>query len=396
MAKITAELLRAMVGRTKGQQINALVEPLNLVLPAYGITTELRVSAFLATAAPESDWFKTLREYGKGRGRAYGKAINGLIYYGRGIFQVTWLKNYKLFTEYVRKNWASIKDRAAKYGYTEAPDFVNDPELLATPYWAVEAACWYWKANGLAKYADRGLTGFFGLQGLVNRGDASKRALSYDERLSSYETARRLIPDDFKIENNSAVAKPTSDEPEPLTEGSTSSGQITPSGPQGEAPPTDQATNVTAQNPAGTLQVATVNEQDVTKPAQISEPSPYQGIGFWGVIKRDLSFATGGNLSFAGLNEYATQASGWPPWVIAILGKVAVGLLIATVAYFVFRVIHYLVDMYKQNKRVTHEIDAKTAVDRRDIEWVKADGSTPTQRVIAAEVTGPTPIDFRG
>jgi hypothetical protein len=102
------------------------------------------------------------------------------------------------------------------------------------------------------------------------------------------------------------------------------------------------------------------------------------------VIKRDLSFATGGNLSFAGLQEYATQASGWPPWVIALIGKVAVGVLIATVCYFIFRVIHYLVDMYKQNKRVTHEIEAKTAVDRRDIHWVQS-GVNPVQRVIVEE-----------
>lgn len=199
-----------MVGARSGTRplIDKLVGPMNLVLPAYGITTELRIAAFLGTAAPECDWFKTLREYGKGAGRKYGKPTGpyGLVYYGRGIFQNTWLPGYQAFTEFVAKNWDWIKPRAAVYKWTVPPDFVKDPELLADPYWAVEAACWYWRANGLAVYADRGIKGFFGLQGLVNRGSAGKRALHYDARLKSYETARRLLPDDFDL--NSAAGSP--------------------------------------------------------------------------------------------------------------------------------------------------------------------------------------------
>ncbi len=203
--EITADLLKQMVPKGKGKIIPSLIDPLNLVLPYYDITNEYRVCAFLATAAPESDWFQTLREYGKGAGRAYGKPnkITGLVYYGRGIFQNTWEKGYRLFSEYVKENWDAIKLRA---GIDEAPDFVANPELLATPYWAVEAACWYWQVNGLEKYADQGLKGFFGLQGLVNRGSAKKKALNYDERLASYETARRVFPDDFTLSAASTIA----------------------------------------------------------------------------------------------------------------------------------------------------------------------------------------------
>lgn len=225
-SQITAELIRATVGVKSGRAlIDQLAGPMNLVLPAYGITTEHRIAAFLATAAPESDWFKTLREYGHGKGRAYGRAINGLIYYGRGIFQVTWLRNYKLFTEYVAEHWSTIKLRAAKYKYTVPPDFVAEPELLATPYWAVEAACWYWKSNGLAKYADRGLKGFYGLQGLVNRGDAEKKALHYEARLGSYEVARRVLPDDFELGSAADASKP--EEPASTPAGSAVDDQAT-------------------------------------------------------------------------------------------------------------------------------------------------------------------------
>lgn len=203
--EITADFLKQMVPKGKGKIIPSLIDPLNLVLPYYDITNEYRVCAFLATAAPESDWFQTLREYGKGAGRAYGRPdkVTGLVYYGRGIFQNTWKKGYQAFTNYVDENWDAIKLRA---GIDEAPNFVANPELLATPYWAVEAACWYWQANGLEKYADRGIKGFFGLQGLVNRGNAEKKALNYDERLASYETARRVFPDDFTLSAASTIA----------------------------------------------------------------------------------------------------------------------------------------------------------------------------------------------
>lgn len=129
---------------------------------------------------------------------------------------------------------------------------------------------------------------------------------------------------------------------------------------------------------AQSLPVTTDEQQPAQQPA--SEPQPpsnivkqdgpplYQGVGFWSVIKRDLSLATGGNLSFSGLSEYAQQASGWPEWVVALLGKVAVGALIATVGYFIFRVVHYFVDTWKQNQRTKLLADINTDVSRKDLE----------------------------
>lgn len=159
----------------------------------------------------------------------------------------------------------------------------------------------------------------------------------------------------------SAAVKLMSDEPETLPEGSTSSGQAIPSGPQSDAPPTE-ATQVTETSK---------REQDVNETVKQPGPEPYQGIGFWGVIKRDLSFATGGNLSFAGFNEYATQASGWPPWVIGIISKVAIGILIATIAYFVFRVVHYAIDSWKKSHKASTEAMINTDITRKNIEFTE-------------------------
>ena len=50
----------------------------------------------LGTAHHETDkTFGPIREYGKGKGRKYGKRVNGKVYYGRGLVQLTWDYNYK-------------------------------------------------------------------------------------------------------------------------------------------------------------------------------------------------------------------------------------------------------------------------------------------------------------
>lgn len=111
-------------------------------------------------------------------------------------------------------------------------------------------------------------------------------------------------------------------------------------------------------------------QQDVTETAKVAAPEPYNGIGFWATIRRDLAAATGGNLTFASLAEYATQASGWPEWLTSILSRVAIGVFIATIVYFAFRFIHFLVDTWKKNQKTKLEADINTDVNRKNIEWL--------------------------
>lgn len=76
--------------------------------------TDLRWLAYMfATAWHETaHTMQAIEEYGKGKGRAYGKpAANGHIYYGRGLVQITWDYNYK------------------KMGKILGIDLYNNPEL---------------------------------------------------------------------------------------------------------------------------------------------------------------------------------------------------------------------------------------------------------------------------
>ena len=56
----------------------------------------------LATTYHETDQhMQPINEYGKGRGRPYGKAdpTTGQVYYGRGFVQLTWERNYETMSD---------------------------------------------------------------------------------------------------------------------------------------------------------------------------------------------------------------------------------------------------------------------------------------------------------
>ena len=107
--------------------------------------TPRRLCHFLAQAAHETAGFRTLEEYG---GPAYwsrydGRADlgntqpgDGVLFHGRGIFQLTGRANYQ--------------NLGTKLGL----DLVNDPELAEEPEHSLQVACEYWKSRKLQHYAD--------------------------------------------------------------------------------------------------------------------------------------------------------------------------------------------------------------------------------------------------
>ncbi len=60
---------------------------------------------------------------------ALGQILYG-GYYGRGLIQLTWEKNYRLYMEH------------------SGVDVISNPHLLAEPEDAFRSACWFWENNG--------------------------------------------------------------------------------------------------------------------------------------------------------------------------------------------------------------------------------------------------------
>jgi len=140
---ITPDHLKA-IATISTQLMPGLAEWMNKICPSYEIDTPQEYAHFLAQACHETDHFKTTREYASGKdyeGRLNLGNINpgdGVKYKGRGIFQTTGRSNY------------------LQLGITKGnPDlFINNPELLEEPEYAVWSACEYWKTRGLNDIAN--------------------------------------------------------------------------------------------------------------------------------------------------------------------------------------------------------------------------------------------------
>lgn len=115
-----------------GRLTSKQVEGINSKLDAFdraGITDDRWRAYMLATAYHETDkTMQPIEEYGKGRGRPYGRKIKynrqpythpDKIYYGRGDVQLTWYENYELM------------GRLLNIPLLEQPELALNPEISA-------------------------------------------------------------------------------------------------------------------------------------------------------------------------------------------------------------------------------------------------------------------------
>jgi putative chitinase len=143
---IKPEHLVAIAGKDT-PLIPGLVDWMNNLCPTYAIDTPREYAHFLAQACHETDHFKTLQEYAKGN--AYEGRLDlgnmqpgdGIKFKGRGIFQTTGRANYLQLG--IKKGRRDL--------------FINTPELLEQPEYAVWSACEFWNTRNLndpANHAD--------------------------------------------------------------------------------------------------------------------------------------------------------------------------------------------------------------------------------------------------
>ena len=181
---------------------------LEQALPDYDINTPQRVAAFIAQCAHESGGFRALKEnlnykavtlrkifpkyfpddatanhyaslpnkqeaianrvYGGRMGNGPEETGDGFRYCGRGLIQLTGKQNYQNFADSI-----------------ETP--VEDiPEYLATFEGAVQSACWFWEANNLNQWADKG--DILTLTKRINGG-----TIGLEDRKKHYEHALHVL-----------------------------------------------------------------------------------------------------------------------------------------------------------------------------------------------------------
>ena len=135
---VTAEHLASIAGAPT-RWMPELAQWMNHYCPEYSIDTAQEYAHFLAQACHETDHFRVLREYASGKayeGRSdlgNTRPGDGTRFKGRGIFQTTGRANYlQLGVRIGRRD-----------------QFINAPELLETPQYAVWSACEYWRTRNL-------------------------------------------------------------------------------------------------------------------------------------------------------------------------------------------------------------------------------------------------------
>lgn len=89
--------MRSHFGRLRQSQVEGFEAILNF-WEKEGYQDLRHLAYMLATAWHETArTMQAIEEYGKGRGRRYGRLdpVTGEVYYGRGLVQLTWDYNYK-------------------------------------------------------------------------------------------------------------------------------------------------------------------------------------------------------------------------------------------------------------------------------------------------------------
>lgn len=146
--------------------------------PDFEINSAPRLAAFLAQVGHESGglhWLTELWGPTPAQERYEGRADlgnthegDGFKYRGRGLIQITGYANYAALSEAL------------------ATDFLNNPDLLAEPDYAVRSAMYFWQKHGLNELADLGQ--FETITRRINGGLNGEA-----ERVALYESAKEAL-----------------------------------------------------------------------------------------------------------------------------------------------------------------------------------------------------------
>jgi len=204
--ELTKEQLQQLL--PKNPYIDHWHHALSILLPDYEINTPQRIAAFMAQCAHESGGFTALKEnlnykpatlrklfakyfptdalaeeycakpnkqeaianriYASRMGNGDEASGDGYKYCGRGLIQLTGKSNYQAFADSLQIS----PEEASQY--------------LATFEGACQSACWFWEANNLNQWADKG--DILTLTKRINGG-----TIGLEDRIKHYEHALHVL-----------------------------------------------------------------------------------------------------------------------------------------------------------------------------------------------------------
>jgi predicted chitinase len=184
----------------EGKLKQSQVDGLNFILDQWnetGLTNRRWLAYALATACHETALtMQPIREYGRGRGREYGREDpqTGQIYYGRGYVQLTWKFNYE------------TASRALGIDFVRNPDLVMEPENAAFIMFQGMKDGWF-TGKRFADYINEQHRDYWNARRIINgtdrAGDIADYALVFEAALAAAHEAApepRPIPDSITPE----------------------------------------------------------------------------------------------------------------------------------------------------------------------------------------------------
>lgn len=211
------EILQKVFPNSTEENREKYAKALAFAMMRYNITNSNRIRAFLAQVGHESGqlsavvenlnysakalrsvfgkYFKTDAEaeqyarkpeaianvvYANRMGNGDTVSGDGWRYRGRGLIQLTGKANYDKATNEM-------------YALPMGVDFVDEPDLLATPEYATQSAAWFWESNGLNALSDQlgGANDTYIFKVITKRINGGYNGL--DDRLAIYERAKTVI-----------------------------------------------------------------------------------------------------------------------------------------------------------------------------------------------------------
>lgn len=175
---ITPEQLKAISPHITDKKVEVFLPYINKYADAYEVNTPLRMAAFLAQVLHESGCFTYVREIASGA--AYEGRVDlgnvekgdGKLYKGRALIQITGRTNYKALSKYL---------------FQDENTLLKNPDMIATPEYAVIASYWFWSVYAkLNDLADKSM--FKTITKRINGGFNHLK-----ERTELYEAAKKAL-----------------------------------------------------------------------------------------------------------------------------------------------------------------------------------------------------------
>lgn len=174
MIQITDQLLKNIYPNSIAKNRLKYLPYFNEYLKQYEISTINRLCAYFAQIGHESGQLYYSEEIASGSAYEMRKDLgnindgDGIKFKGRGLIQITGRFNYQ------------------KLSNALGVDFIQEPELLSSPEFAVLSSLWFWKIKNLNQIADSG--NFELLTRKINGG-----LNGIKDRLELFERCKRFI-----------------------------------------------------------------------------------------------------------------------------------------------------------------------------------------------------------